>query len=367
MGTAQPLVSVVVPLYNAAPTIERTLASVLAQTWRNLEVLVVDDGSTDAGPGCVERIAARDPRVRLLRQLNAGVAAARNYGVAEAKGVHLAFVDADDLWAPEKIDLQMRALHEGGEGVGLVYTWAAVIDAEDRVYSSRHRPDEEGWVFRDLCRGNMLGNGSSPLIRRSAFERVGGYDPSLRARGAQGCEDLMIYLAIAEQYEFRLVRRFLTGYRLTVGNMSSDARKMLRSFDLALAAFQPRYPQYAAELGAHRRDMIHGLVVRALTAGPARDAVPLLREGGIRSAFTLIARAPSLLWLMLRARAPTPVKQALTRALRCGGAYRPAFLEVCTPAAAHSKRDASRNSWSLTLNALFRRSDLFGSKRHRSS
>src|SRR5206468_3548401 len=127
---------------------------------------------------------------------------ARNYGAAEANGEHLAFVDADDLWSPEKIELQMHAMAQGGESVGLVYTWAAVIDAEDRIYSAEQHPTAEGWVFRELCRENFVGNGSSALIRRSAFDQAGGYDPSLRDRDAQGAEDLMLYLTIAEHHEF---------------------------------------------------------------------------------------------------------------------------------------------------------------------
>jgi hypothetical protein len=328
MRADQPLVSVVIPLYNAAATVERTLASVLAQTWSRLEVLVVDDGSTDDGPERVARIAARGKCVRLLRQANAGVAAARNYGAVEARGEHFAFVDADDLWAPEKIKLQMQAMAKGGDAVGLVYTWFALIDAEDRVYSTGHRPEAEGWVFRDLCRGNVVGNGSSPLIRRAAFERAGGYDRSLGARGAQGCEDLMIYLAIAEHYEFRVVRRFLTGYRLTAGNMSSDGWKMLRSFDLTMAAFQPRYPQYAEELEAHRCDMIRWLLARSLTTGALSDAVQLLRREGFLTAFRLMPQTPSLAWLALKARGPERIKSALQSLLQRGGRYRPPFLEA---------------------------------------
>jgi glycosyltransferase involved in cell wall biosynthesis len=328
MGGASELVSVIVPLHDGAATIERTLASVQAQTWSALEILVVDDGSTDAGPALVLRSAARDRRIRLLRQPNAGVAAARNLGARRARGDYLAFVDADDLWAPEKIALQMAALAEGGAGVGLVYTWAAMIDAQDRIYSTDHRPQAAGWVLRDLCRGNVVGNGSSPLIRREAFEAVGGYDVSLRERGAQGCEDLMIYLRIAEQYEFRVVPRFLTGYRVTRTNMSSDALRMLRSCELTLAAARARHPQYEAEFAAHRRDMIYWLVARALTTGPVHNAAVLIAKDGLLNAFELFPRLPGLLLLTLRARAPAGLKAVLQRTLKQGGAYRPTYLEA---------------------------------------
>ena len=322
------LVSVIVPLFDSAATVERTLASVSAQTWADLEIIVVDDGSTDDGPDLVQAAAAADPRIRLVRQPNAGVAAARNAGAAQAAGDFLAFVDADDLWAPEKIELQMAAMAASGPDVGLVYTWSALIDAADRIYSLEHRPDAEGRIFRDLCRANLVGNGSSPLIRRAAFESVGGYDPSLRDRGAQGCEDLMIYLRLAEMFEFRVVRRHLTGYRVTVGNMSSNALRMLRSCEFTLEAFRDRHPECAAEFDAHRRDMVYWLLVRALTTGPISNAVELLAKDGLLYAFALADRFGDLAWLTLKARTPAVVKAALQKALKQGGAFRPAYLEA---------------------------------------
>lgn len=325
---ARPLVSVVIPLHNGEETIQRTLASVLDQSWSNLEVVVVDDGSTDDGPALVGRCAALDRRVRLVRQANAGVAAARNLGARDARGDFLAFVDADDLWAPEKIELQMAAMLAGGDPVGLIYTWAALIDADDRIYSLEHRPQAEGRVFRDLCRANIVGNGSSALIRREAFERIGGYDASLRARGAQGCEDLMIYLRIAELYEFRVVRRHLTGYRVTQGNMSSNALRMLASCEMTLATFSGRYPQYADEFRAHRRDMVYWLLVRALTTGPVSNAAVLLARDGFLAAFQLWNRVGDLVWLTLKARAPNAAKAMAQKVLRQGGSFRPAYLEA---------------------------------------
>ena len=100
MTGAGPSVSVIIPAYNAADTLAETLASVVAQTWPNVEVLVVDDGSTDATADIVEMIAEQHHQVRLIRQTNAGVAAARNAGLREARGDLVAPLDADDLWHP---------------------------------------------------------------------------------------------------------------------------------------------------------------------------------------------------------------------------------------------------------------------------
>ena len=126
-------VTAIIPAYNAEATLDETLRSVRAQTHRALEILVVDDGSRDGTPAIALAHAAADPRVRLIRQGNAGVAAARNRGIEEARAALVAPVDADDLWAPTKIERQVAALRRGGPRVALVYTWSALIDRESRV------------------------------------------------------------------------------------------------------------------------------------------------------------------------------------------------------------------------------------------
>jgi glycosyltransferase involved in cell wall biosynthesis len=121
MSTLGPLVSVVIPAYNSEGTISSTLESVLEQTYGNLDVVVIDDGSTDATPKNV-RAFFSDPRVRLIQQTNQGVVAARNPGVQETRGEFVAPCDADDLWHPTKIEKQMKVMHAGGEELALVYT-----------------------------------------------------------------------------------------------------------------------------------------------------------------------------------------------------------------------------------------------------
>lgn len=272
---ADDLVTVIVPAHNAAKTIGRTLDSVSAQTYRNLEILVIDDGSTDQTVNIVRTHSRTDSRIRLIRQANAGVAAARNRGVSEALGSYVAPVDADDLWMPSKIAKQMALMHERGAQVGLVYTWLAKIDPQDRILSLKHCPLDEGQVFLAMCSGNMIGNGSSPLMRKHVVDECGGYDPTLRARGGQGCEDLQLYLKIAERYEFAVVKEHLTGYRRAPGNMSSDVRQMFRSRELVLSAFEAAYPQHAEVFHQGRNYAFKWLTVRALNEGQFRTAYAL--------------------------------------------------------------------------------------------
>ena len=109
---------------------------------------------------------AQDPRVRLIRQTNQGVAAARNRGAREARGDWLAFIDADDLWKPEKIAKQVDAL-KGNPQVCLVYCWHALIDAHDHILDLSYRPTASGEVAAAMCLGNLVGSGSSALIRKA--------------------------------------------------------------------------------------------------------------------------------------------------------------------------------------------------------
>lgn len=113
MSTSTCLVSVVIPAFNAEATIDETLCSVRSQSHERLEIIVVDDGSTDDTVAVAERHADRDPRITIIRQDNAGVAAARNAGWQAARAEFIAFIDADDLWAPGKIERQLQAMIDG--------------------------------------------------------------------------------------------------------------------------------------------------------------------------------------------------------------------------------------------------------------
>jgi len=240
--TDEACVSVVIPAYNAAATIDETLRSVRSQTYRTLEILVIDDGSTDETADVVCARAAQDTRIRLVRQENRGVAAARNRGIEEATADLVAFVDADDLWAPDKIEKQIAALRKEGPSVALVYTWWAKIDAASRMIE-RYCPTDGGDVLERICSGNIVGHCSSALVTKTAVLEIGGFDPSLRARQAQGCEDLQFYFRLAERHHFAIVPEYLTGYRQTSTNMSSDLLQMRRSYALVADEMRRKYPR----------------------------------------------------------------------------------------------------------------------------
>lgn len=302
------LVSVVIPAYNAAATIDETLRSVRAQTHEHLEILVIDDGSRDATLGIARHHAAIDRRVQILSQSNAGVAAARNTGWQRARSDLIAFVDADDLWAPTKIERQLSALLAGGDRVGLVYGWYQVIDGESRVLHHGGRPLHEGEVLEEIFSGNFIGNGSAALVRRQALVDARGFDSGLRAAGAQGCEDLLFYCRVAEQHGFAVVPDYLVGYRYLPDNMSSNLPRMVRSWMLVMDEMEARHPGRRTALAAGLCNYGAWLLFKALTIG---------RPGYFLSVLWLLARRdPRSALKALGIELPRSLAKAVRRRLR---------------------------------------------------
>lgn len=269
--TDERLVSVIIPAYNAVATIDETLRSVRSQTHGSLEIIVVDDGSRDETAAIVRSHAAADPRVQLIETKNGGVAAARNRGWQSARSDLIAFVDADDLWAPTKIERQLAALDAAGPDCGLVYCWHAKIDANSHVTDNRERPMREGWVLEHLFRGNFVGNGSAALVRRQALIDASGFESGLWRAGAQGCEDILFYARVAERHSFAVVPDYLVGYRYLPDNMSSDMCRMLRSWQMVVEEMGDRHADKAAILAEGLTNYADWLGRRAVYLGDMRQ------------------------------------------------------------------------------------------------
>lgn len=208
-NAASPLVSVVIPAYNAAALIGETLDSVLAQTYPNLEVLVVDDGSTDDTPQVLDRYA---DRIRVLRQANAGQAAARNCGAREARGELMAFLDSDDLWDPDKIARQVALLGRFPEALA-VYCDHRSIDAKGHLLSPSAavvHPRPSGDILRALLLGPCIITPGLVLLRRAAFDATDGFDESASMRGH---EDYALWLRLATRGPFVYSPDTLVSYR----------------------------------------------------------------------------------------------------------------------------------------------------------
>ena len=225
MTDSGPLVSVFIPAHNAEAYLGRTLESISRQTYRHLEIIVVDDGSTDGTAAVIADAARRDHRIRSFPGPHRGTAAARNLGASQATGELLAPCDADDLWHPEKLERQVEALARAPANTGVVYCWTDGIDDDDRViFPGWKRATAQGNVFHDMVADSLPGCGSVPLIRRHCFEAAGGYPE----RAAPN-DDWPLFIALAAICEFAVVPQALVGYRLRSDSVSGDYELMERT------------------------------------------------------------------------------------------------------------------------------------------
>lgn len=229
---SSPLCTIVIPAYNAGIWIERTLQSAAQQNYPNLEILVINDGSKDNTRMLAEAMAAVDSRFRVISTANGGVANARNVGIREACGEYIAFLDADDLWHPDKIRLQVEAMQQPADGMlpAASYTLMCFIDEHDQVTGRGITMGASGYILARHLYFKFVGNGSSVLVRRDVANELGGFDPSWAKLGIGGCEDLDFELKVAARYSIVCVPQVLVGYRSSSGNMSSNLLRMSRGF-----------------------------------------------------------------------------------------------------------------------------------------
>lgn len=212
--TREPIVSVVIPAFNAAKTIAGTLSSVLAQTLGDFEVVVVDDGSSDG----TAQIAASlgDPRIRIITQHNHGAAGARNTGITAARADLVAFVDADDLWLPPKLERQVSLLRADPRAEA-VQTAAYFVDDQLRVLSVRPCLDAIDSLARSLRFENLPAFASSVLVRRRCLLEIGMFDPDLVI-----LEDWDLALRLSRRASLRGIEEPLVLYRVHPGNRSRN-------------------------------------------------------------------------------------------------------------------------------------------------
>ncbi len=253
----EPTVSVVIPAYNAERYIGETLESVLAQTYRDFEVVVVDDGSTD---GTREIVRNYGEPVRLVEQPNSGPAAARNRGIREARGRFIAFIDADDLWHPEKLALQVPKFDS--PQVGLVYCRVARVDAEGRVIEESVARNPQGWVFEDFLFRNHCPT-SGAVVRKEAFERCGYFPEDM-----VWAEDWHLWLRIARFYQFAAVEKMLVHHRVHGASLTAKHWGMYRGarsvLEGALTDSAPPRLRRMRRRGLHRLDRNYALCLLAI-------------------------------------------------------------------------------------------------------
>lgn len=283
-----PYVSVVIPLYQTQRYIADALGSVLAQTFTDFEVLVIDDGSTDSGPAIARAIP--DPRIRVITQLNRGLAGARNAGIAHSRGQVIAFLDADDLWQPEKLARHVAHL-KADPDIGVSFSASRFIDDDGAPIGLIQKPTGTRYEASDIFCRNPVGNGSAPVIRRTALDAIAFYDPRFERicwfdESFRQSEDIECWTRIAATtpWRFGYIDAPLTDYRVNTTGLSANTTKQLETWQ----RFRAKVESYAPGLAKAHGNRAQAYQMRYL----ARRAV---RGGAANSpAFSMMCQALSL-------------------------------------------------------------------------
>jgi glycosyltransferase involved in cell wall biosynthesis len=212
----KPLVSVVIPAYNAAKTLEFTVQSVLEQTVRDFEILIVNDGSKDNTLEVAESLAARDSRIKAISQPNSGVSSARNAGIKAASGEYVAILDADDLWLPHKLERQL-AVFDSEKDVHAIQTGAYYVNDNLEVLSVRPCFESKDALLETLLFQNLPQVAASVIVRRSRLEEIGLFDTGLVI-----LEDWEFMIRLARFCNLKSIEEPLVLYRNYVGNRSRN-------------------------------------------------------------------------------------------------------------------------------------------------
>ena len=234
-----PKISIILPVYNGATTIQATIDSVLQQTFSDFELIIIDDDSTDHTLEILSQYT--DSRIQVLSCSHRGAAASRNRGLKQASGEYIAFLDADDLWTPDKLEAQLNALQTHPKAA-VAYSWTDYIDESGNWRQAGRHRRVNGDAFAQMLRSNFLENGSNPLICRYALDDVGDFDESLT-----GGQDWDLYLRLAARYLFVNVPAVQIFYRIRNNSISANITRqeqqvvkvLNRAFSQAPESLQP--------------------------------------------------------------------------------------------------------------------------------
>jgi len=227
------LVSVITPTFNRAKYVSEAISSVLEQTFSDLELIIVDDGSTDNTRLEVQPFLA-DERVRYFYQENQGQSQARNFALGQARGNHIAFLDSDDLWCPGKLEQQL-AIFEREPGIDIVHGDEALIDEKGAVTSFKNMKRYSGNITRFLLADNSVSI-TSALVKRRCFDEMGGFDTSIGV-----ADDYELWLRFSSRYRFHYEPGIVASYRVMTDQISSDKRRRFAANELIINRFLQQY------------------------------------------------------------------------------------------------------------------------------
>lgn len=289
------LASIIVPAFNVEKTLAETLHALLAQTYPSFEIIIVDDGSSDA----TARIAhdfARDRRIRVIRQENRGLAGARNTGIAAARGDVIGFCDADDLWLPEKLAAHVKHLNAHPK-IGISYSGSALINDAGTPMGQSQRPRLKAVDAALIFKRNPIGNGSAVVLRRAVFDAIAYRPQNEHSRDwyfdetFRQSEDIECWLRIAlsTDWAFEGVPGLLTQYRISAGGLSSATDRQLAAWERMVTKLTPLNPAFfVVNTPAARAYQLRYLSRRAISDLDAVRAMDLTRAWLAASRLPLI-------------------------------------------------------------------------------
>ncbi len=284
MAYEYPHVSVIVPAYNVAATIKETLHSIINQTFEDIEIIVVDDGATDETPQILKTF--KDSRMRVVRQVNRGLAGARNTGIQLAMGKYIAFCDSDDVWEPEKLELHVIHLNSDSN-LGLSFCGSSLIDEHGRFFKTSQRPKLKNISAADIFKRNPIGNGSVAVFRRSALDVIAYRPAGERKRDwwfdetLRQSEDIDAWMrfALASDWKIEGIPGLLTRYRIQAGGLSAKLEKQFETWSRMRDKVEQIAPRFAAiNAPAAEAYQLRYLARRAFMMGDGATAAKLVRK-----------------------------------------------------------------------------------------
>lgn len=274
-------VSIVIPVYSAEKYVYAAVQSALQQTYQNIEILIVDDGSLDKSLEICQQFT--DSRIKIIRQKNRGLPGARNTGIRHARGEYIGFLDADDIWLPEKVEKHVKHLNNSRD-VGVSFSYSAFINEDGEPLGTYQRPK-----FRDitpsylLCR-NPIGNGSAGIIRREAFaairfqDNLHGtmedfyFDERLRHSNADATDfDCWLRIAIQAGWKIEGIPQVLTLYRVNSQSLSANMLKQLDAIEKVLEKTRSYAPEIVDCWGSRAKAVYQRHIARRAITQKSRD------------------------------------------------------------------------------------------------
>ena len=227
------VVSAITPTYNRARFLPGAVSGVLAQSFHDLELIIVDDGSEDDTRSTIDPFLS-DERVRYFYQENQGQSHARNFALRQARGDYIAFLDSDDLWCPDKLEKQLAAF-EAHPGIDVVHGDESMIDEDGAVTSFKNMKRYSGHITRYLLADNSVSI-TTALVKRKCFDQMGGFDTSIGV-----ADDYELWLRFSARYRFHYEPGIVASYRVMEDQISSDKRRRFAANELIIKRFLEQY------------------------------------------------------------------------------------------------------------------------------